>query len=203
MKREIGTSAARAWVLWLGIVAIASAGRAEEPDPTALGETPGLEDPSQATKSSGGEGPAAGATADSSRPLTPGEQAALIQKPRIAEETFARLQGLREAGNPHIRKGLKIGNLQDHPERSQVDLEKLRADAIARIENREGFHRPVPVESGEEIAKAHNHGESEEVSGPSSAAVGDPATDPTFWSLTLILLTGGLSLAGVWWASRK
>ncbi len=208
MKREIETWLARAgrtWLLWLGIVGAASGVSAQESVPAPGGDAP------EAGSLEGREsdaGPAADEERESSRPLTPAEESALIQKPRIAEETYERLQGLREAGNPHIRKGLKIANLRDHPERAQVDLEKLRAEAIARIENREGFHRPVHSEAesaagGEEVAHSHDHGGPSGQTGPHRASDSPPSQSPVWWSLVLVVATSGLSLAGVIWASRR
>ena len=79
---------------------------------------------------------------DTSEPpveLSSSQRDAILNKPRIAEETRERLVGLREAGNPHIRKGILLERIQDNPEGQQVDQEKLRAEAIRRIENREGL----------------------------------------------------------------
>ena len=66
--------------------------------------------------------------------LDPQDEASLINKPRIAEQTMERLKGLQEAGNPHIKKGLLLQNLQVDPELSKVDTEKLHDRVIRLVE---------------------------------------------------------------------
>ncbi len=69
----------------------------------------------------------------------------ILDKPQIAKETYGRLRGLREAGNPHIRRGLLLRQIQTDPERSEVDREALREAHIRRIERREKLaHDPAP-----------------------------------------------------------
>jgi hypothetical protein len=66
--------------------------------------------------------------------LTPQEREQIVDKVEAVERASARRVGLREAGNPHIRKGLLLRNLADDPERSRVDAEALRRATIAQIE---------------------------------------------------------------------
>jgi hypothetical protein len=78
-------------------------------------------------------------------PLTPAQKEALIDKPWIASQTWERLVGLREEGNPHIRRGLLLSNIEDDPQRSQVDLEKLREERIRQIERDAGAPEETPL----------------------------------------------------------
>jgi hypothetical protein len=88
--------------------------------------------------------------------LTPAEEELLIDKVRIAEETFGRVKGLKELGNPHLLPGLLLRTHQDDPSRSRVDLDELREKRIRVIERRgapppghvvEPVEPPVQIES--------------------------------------------------------
>ena len=60
----------------------------------------------------------------------------IIDKGRIAEEAHDRLVGLRESGNPHIRGGLRLSEIQDQPELSRVDVKQLREERIRMFRER-------------------------------------------------------------------
>lgn len=68
--------------------------------------------------------------------LSPEVRANLIDKGEIAERTMQRAVGLREAGNPHIAEGILLRELQEDPERSRVDLDRLREEQIQMVERR-------------------------------------------------------------------
>ena len=70
----------------------------------------------------------------------------LLNKPKIAEETYGKLRGLRELDNPHLREGLLLRKLQVDPVRNQVDLEALHAARIRDIEERQGRREGIPAE---------------------------------------------------------
>jgi len=106
--------------------------------------------------------------------LDPRDESALLNKPRIAEEADRYLQGLRESGNPHIRKGLLLSRIRDDPGRQQVDLDQLRQKTILRIERRELPEDPSP---GPEAASPAR----EEI-----APSGGPSLRP--WPLKAVLL---------------
>ncbi len=73
-----------------------------------------------------------------SESIPPEVRAAIINKPRIAEAKEERLQGLREAGNPHIQKGtgLFLPDMKDNPAISRVDIAKLHEERVALYERR-------------------------------------------------------------------
>ncbi len=79
----------------------------------------------------------------------------LLDKSKIARETHQRLEGLRQAGNPHIRRGLKLDTLQEDPKRSRVDLEKLREQRIRMIEQRGVSGTPVEVSAATTVVLAN------------------------------------------------
>jgi hypothetical protein len=110
--------------------------------------------------------------------LDPGDESALLDKRRIAEESYRYLQGLRESGNPHIRKGLLLSNIRDDPGRQQVDLDQLRQKAILRIERRELPADPPP---GPEAASS-----AREEKAPS----GEPSPRPRPLKAVLLGITG-------------
>lgn len=58
----------------------------------------------------------------------------IIDKGAIAEETHQRMIGLRERGNPHIRKGLRLQEIEENPERIRVDTEKMREERIRMVQ---------------------------------------------------------------------
>jgi hypothetical protein len=152
-----------------------------------------------------GQAPVDGRGAEpSSRPLTPQEESGLLDKQRLAAEAADQLQGLREAGNPHIPEGLELSHLEENPRETQVDQEKLREAAIRRIENREGFLRPLPEPDdlgGKSNANLH-HGERVVPVKP----VAEPAPNPRPifpWNHLVLMAAGVLSIVSVWIAFRK
>jgi len=60
----------------------------------------------------------------------------LLDKKRIAEETFGKLQGLRALDNPHIAEGLLLRRLEVDPERSRVDADLLRDRRLSAFAGR-------------------------------------------------------------------
>lgn len=66
--------------------------------------------------------------------LPPEVEANLINKGKIAEQMAQRLIGLREAGDPHIPKGILLRDIRDDSSRSRVDVQKLRVQRIRLIE---------------------------------------------------------------------
>ena len=149
-------------------------------------------------------GRAAGqAPGDGRGPLTPEERAGILDKHRLAAEAADQVQGLREAGNPHIPEELELSHLEDNPRETQVDQEKLREEAIRRIENREGFLRPLP-EDDSHPAKA-DAAPAGERAAPARAVEG-PAMPPrpVFpWNHLVLMAAGVLSIVSVWLGFRK
>jgi hypothetical protein len=80
--------------------------------------------------------------------LDPQDEAALIDKPRIAEDALDRLATLRETGNPHIRRGLLLAGIQEDPDAVRVDPGKLRADRTRMVEGRRIFSSAQGAEEG-------------------------------------------------------
>ena len=69
--------------------------------------------------------------------ISPELRSKIINKGRIAEEAHNRLIGLRERGNPHIRRGLRLQEIEENPERVRVDTKKMREERIRMIRDRE------------------------------------------------------------------
>jgi hypothetical protein len=75
--------------------------------------------------------------------ISPELRSTIIDKERIAEEAHDRLVGLRERGNPHIRRGLRLHDIEENPERIRVDTKKMREERIRMIRDRQS---PQPSE---------------------------------------------------------
>jgi hypothetical protein len=151
-----------------------------------------------------GQAPADGGTKEApSRPLTPQEESGILDKHRLAAEAADQVQGLREAGNPHIPEELELSHLEENPRETQVDQEKLREAAIRRIENREGFLRPLPEPGdlgGNPGARPHAE----------PVVPVKPVEEPAFparpifpWNHLVLMAAGVLSILSVWIAFRK
>ena len=79
--------------------------------------------------------------------LPPEVEANLINKGKIAEQMAQRLIGLREAGDPHIPKGILLRDIRDDASRSRVDVQKLRVQRIRLIEA--DIPEPAPPRAAE------------------------------------------------------
>jgi len=142
-----------------------------------------------------------------SRPLTSQERSQLIDKGRIAEEAYQHLQGLREAGNPHILEGYDIERIEDDPKAMQVDQERLREEMIRTVENREGFSRPDPAGASSDSADAaeshqgHDHQAEAATAAPQAAPRSQDG--PPSWQLILLAVLGAATVGWVWISNRK
>lgn len=144
------------------------------------------------------------APGEPSRPLTPTEESGILDKHRLAVEAAEQIQGLREAGNPHIPEGLELHNLEDDPRETQVDQEKLREEAIRRIENREGFLRPLPEDGVPEGNAAAKPGHGNRV--VPTPMVEEPVSAPRTsfpWNHLVLMAAGVLSVLSIWIAFRR
>ncbi len=92
--------------------------------------------PAAAAKPDPGLLDGAGKPLPSQQSLTAEEEAGLINKGRIAEETSRKAVGLREAGNPHIPVDFLVYKLEVDPEKEQVDGNLLRERMMSQIERR-------------------------------------------------------------------
>jgi len=142
-----------------------------------------------------------GEPAEQPNALTPEEEAGLIDKGRIAEETYARLLGLREAGNPHIREGLEIGRIEEEPERTEVDMERLHEEAIRQVEERPDFSRPVHDDPTEAADILHHDHPGHEACGPESAP--RPVKDPNTVTIVLLGTLGVILIGAVFFYARR
>ncbi len=80
--------------------------------------------------------------------LEPWQSAQVLDKARIAEESFQRLYGLEEAGNPHLKPGTILENVQLAA--SEPDLNTLRRDRALTTFASRTVNWSAPVE--------HSHG---------------------------------------------
>jgi len=76
---------------------------------------------------------AAGAAAGEET-VPPELRANLIDKSRIAGETYERAVGLREKGNPHLPAGLLLSRVQEDVSRSRIPVERLRSERARIVE---------------------------------------------------------------------
>jgi hypothetical protein len=71
--------------------------------------------------------------------LTAEEEAGLIDKRRIAEETARKAVGLREAGNPHIPVEFLVSRFEADPEKESVDGNLLRERLISQVDRHSSY----------------------------------------------------------------
>ncbi|MBI4584909.1 MAG: LPXTG cell wall anchor domain-containing protein [Planctomycetes bacterium] len=162
----------------------------------------GLSLPLVSFPASGDESPEEPASDSTDDELSPEIRETILDKGKIAEETYQRLVGLREAGNPHIRQGLLLSTIKDDPLKSYVDPEKNRRERIALIERRDP--NAPQDEEGEEMEPRVEKPKPPQV--PSARAVkdtGDSSSAVVFSILGAALLAAGAAaLVAVYWKRR-
>ncbi len=147
----------------------------------------------------GDESPEAPAIETSDDELSPEIRETIIDKGKIAEETYQHLVGLREAGNPHIRQGLLLATIVDNPAKSYVDPEKNRRERIALIERRDP-NAPEDVENEEKDLV-----ENKSLAPPAQSVQETEESSPAVLIAilgTALLAAGAAALAAVYWKRR-
>ena len=73
----------------------------------------------------------------------------LIDKAAIAKDSYKKLEGLEERGNPHLPRGFLLRSIEIDPARSQIPEEELRRRALVLVGRGSLAAEPRPREEAE------------------------------------------------------
>lgn len=121
----------------------------------------------------------------------------IVDKERIAQEAADRLRSLREAGNPHIARGLLLSTVETDPARARVDTDRLRQRWIHILERRPGPPPPLaPTDAGPEPGPTGS-GDGSDSHAEEGSSQRSASPDGVSWLHTAAILATLLAL-GIW-----